>query len=96
MPSSLQPITSLALKAGPCTVSFLMSFFAWVSCRGQASGEAVPEIQGDGEEICLRGFCFLQLQCPSVVSGLDFVEGSRNRLVGWCETGRESSQLCGC
>lgn len=82
MPSSLQPITSLALSAGPCTVSFLISFFAWVSCRGQASGEAVPEVQGDGEEICLCGFCFLQLQRPSVVSGLDFVGGLQEQIGG--------------
>lgn len=82
MPSSLQPLTSPGLIAGPCTVSFLMSFFAWVSCRGQASGEALPEIQGDREEICLRGFCFLQLQRPSVVSALDFVGGLQEQIGG--------------
>lgn len=53
-------------------MSFLMPFSAWVSPRGQASGEALPEIEGDGEEVCLCGFCFLQLQRPSVVSGLRF------------------------
>lgn len=40
--------------------------------RGQASGEALLEIEGDGEEVCLCGFRFLQLQCPSVVSVLGF------------------------
>lgn len=82
MPSSLHPIPNFGLSAGPCTLSFLMPFFAWVSCRGQASGEALPEIQGDGEEICLSGFCFLQLQCPSVVSGLDFVGGLQEQIGG--------------
>lgn len=82
MPSFLQSITSLALNVGPCTVSFLMPFFSWVSCRGQASGEALPEIQGDREEICLCGFCFLQLQRPSVVSGLDFVGGLQEQIGG--------------
>lgn len=82
MLSSLQPTTNLGLNAGPCTLSFLMSFFAWVSCRGQTSGEALPEIQGDGEEICLSGFCFLQLQRPSVVSGLDFVGVLQERIGG--------------
>lgn len=54
-------------------MSFLMPFSACFSPRGQASGEALPEIQGDGEEVCLCGFRVLQLQRPSVVSGPDFV-----------------------
>lgn len=61
--------SSLVLRA----VSFLTLFSALLSPRGQASGEALPEIQGDGEEVCLGGFCVLQLQRPSVVSDLGFV-----------------------
>lgn len=39
-----------------------------VLLRGPAGGEAVPQVQGDGEEVRVRGLCLLQLQRPPVVS----------------------------
>lgn len=37
-------------------------------CRRPAGGQALPEVQGDGQEVCVRGLRLLQLQRPPVVS----------------------------
>lgn len=62
--------------AGPCCF-----------CRRPAGGQALPEVQGDGQEVRVRGLRLLQLQRPPVVSVRVLLQdGARRRAaerLGW-------------